>query len=90
MPAKKEKLQTGEDLNQLETIFLMQDASNTKSDVTVTLNGVNYQLQRGKPVQVPKFIKLVLDHSYRQQMAASELSSRLCGSFSDKMRQIEG
>lgn len=88
MPAKKEAKEVIDNMQSLEPVFLMQDTSGMKSDVTVTFNGVNYQIQRGKHVLVPKFLKLVLDHSYRQQMAAEEYSQKLCSEYTERVDKL--
>ena len=75
-------------LNRLEPVSHIQDNQNYKDDVTVTYNGVNYQIQRGKQVMVPKFLKLILEESYRQQMAAADFSANLSESFEQKTKQL--
>lgn len=76
--------------NQTETVTLLKDNNNYKDDVTITHNGTNYQIQRGVPVRVPLFIKLILDESYRQQMAAESYSERLSREFHSKQSDFEG
>ena len=68
--------------------MLVKDNQNYKDDVTVTYNGVNYQIQRGKQVMVPKFLKLILEESYRQQMAAADFSAGLSETFAEKTKQL--
>ncbi len=46
-------------------------------DVTVTLNGVNYQIKRGECVSVPRSVALILERSEKQSRAARELVDRL-------------
>lgn len=46
-------------------------------DVTVTFNGVNYQILRGVSVKVPKSVALILERSEKQSQAAQELVDRL-------------
>lgn len=75
-------------LNRLEPVMLMKDNQNYKDDVTVTYNGVNYQIQRGKQVMVPKFLKLILEDSHRQQMRAADFSAGLSEAFEQKTKQF--
>lgn len=75
-------------LNRLEPVLLVKDNHNYKDDVTVTYNGVNYQIQRGKQVMVPKFLKLIIEESYRQQMAAADFSANLSEYFEQKTKQL--
>lgn len=89
MDKTSEALIQHEFLNRMETVMLMKDNNNYKDDVTITYNGVNYQIQRGKPVQVPMFLKLILEDSYRQQLAATEFSEALNRSFEEKTRRVE-
>lgn len=46
-------------------------------DVTVTLNGVNYQIQRGVSVKVPRSVAMIIERSEKQSQAAQELVDRL-------------
>ena len=65
------------------TVTLLKDNYNYKDDVTITYNGVNYQIQRGVPVQVPMFIKLILEDGFRQQLTADNYSEKLSKVFRD-------
>ena len=44
---------------------------------TVNLNGVNYQIQAGVRVEIPKGVAEILDHALEQRQAANELSDDL-------------
>ena len=44
---------------------------------TVNLNGVNYQVQVGVQVMVPKGVAEILDNALEQRMAANELQDEL-------------
>lgn len=76
--------------DKLVTVTLIKDNNNYKDDVTITYNGTNYQIQRGIPVQVPMYIKLILEDGYRQQMAADAYSEKLSHEFSKKTDEIGG
>ena len=71
------------------SVFLMKDDLRYTDDVTVTYNGVNYQVKRGVPVEVPRFIKLILDDSFRQKTAAAEFSKQLEDSFYFKTERVQ-
>lgn len=90
MAAKKSKVITktaGTDyFRQPVTVTLLKDNFNYKDDVTITYNGVNYQIQRGIPVQVPMFIKLILEDGFRQQLTADNYSEKLSKVFQDKAK----
>ncbi|MBQ3054275.1 MAG: hypothetical protein IJC89_05170 [Clostridia bacterium] len=70
------------------TVTLIKDNNNYKDDVTITYNGVNYQIQRGVPVEVPMFIKLILEDGFRQQMEANAYSEKLSHEFGVKAKEI--
>lgn len=58
------------DYNQKVTIQLFKDNDKYKDDVHVCLNGKNYIIQRGIPVEVPLAVKMVLDNSAAQSESA--------------------
>ncbi len=60
-------------------VMLMKDNNRYKDDVTVTVNGVNYQIQRGVPVTVPRSVALVLERSHNQELAAQAFLESLKG-----------
>ena len=47
--------------------------------VTVTVNGTNYQIQRGVQVMVPRCVALVLERSRLQELAAQKYMESLKG-----------
>lgn len=54
-------------------IKLFKDPGEYKDDVFVAVNGMRYQIQRGEEVEVPDFVKEVLDNSERQDLKTAEL-----------------
>ena len=72
----------------LVTVTLLKDNNNYKDDVTITYNGTNYQIKRGIPVQVPMYIKLILEDACRQQMVADAYSEKLKDNFVDKTNKM--
>lgn len=79
---------TGNYFKKLVTVTLLKDNNNYKEDVTITYNGTNYQIKRGIPVQVPMYIKLILEDGYRQQMCADAYSEKLKDEFVGKTERI--
>lgn len=71
-------------IGRTETIVLIKDSERYSEDLTVTHNGKNYLIKRGVPVEVPMFLKLIIEDSYRQQMAASDLTRKLENEFAHK------
>lgn len=60
-------------------VMLIKDNSRYKDDVTVTVNGTNYQIQRGISVMVPRCVALVLERSHRQELEAQAYVESLKG-----------
>lgn len=59
-------------LEELVPITLFKDEDKYKDDVIVGVNGKIWQIQRGKEVMVPRYIKQILDNSRRQDQVATE------------------
>ena len=62
---------------ELVPICLIRDNGKYKDDVTVTLNGVNYQIKRGVKVEVPRKVALVLEQSSMQEANAQQMIEKL-------------
>ena len=60
-------------------VILNKDNNRCKDDLTVTVNGTNYQIQRGFSVMVPRCVALVLERSNKQEMAAQAYLDSLKG-----------
>lgn len=60
-------------------VMLIKDNAKYKDDVTVTVNGVNYQIQRGVQVSVPRKVALVLERSHLQELDAQAYMDSLKG-----------
>jgi hypothetical protein len=85
-----EKIETGEAENvsvtdtadtekpaepELVKVKLFKDNRRYKGDVFVSVNGRNYQIQRGVEVEVPAEVAEVLEHSQRQDdLAATKIA----------------
>ena len=82
MAAQKAKTQT-EQLeafyDELVPVMLIKDNAKYKDDLTVTLNGTNYQIQRGVQVMVPRRVALVLERSHSQEVEAQAYVESLKG-----------
>lgn len=80
MTAKKSKEKITEAYyNEPVPVMLIKDNSRYRDDVTVTVNGVNYQIQRGVSVMVPRCVALVLERSRRQETEAQAYVESLKG-----------
>ncbi|HIV86148.1 MAG TPA: hypothetical protein H9900_04990 [Candidatus Monoglobus merdigallinarum] len=58
--------------NEPVPIMLVKDNWKYKDDLTVTLNGTNYQIKRGVPVNVPRKVALVIERSHKQELEAEK------------------
>ncbi len=67
---KTNKPNTDAFYKELVPVMLIKDNSRYKEDVTVTVNGINYQIQRGVAVMVPRCVALVLERSHKQELEA--------------------
>lgn len=52
-------------------IMLFEDGDKYKDDVFVAVNGKTFQIKRGEPVKVPRYVKEVLDNAAKQNKAAN-------------------
>ena len=57
---------------EMVTIKLFKDNDKYKNDVFVSRNGVNYQIQRGVEVKVPKGIAEILANSEKMDQKTAE------------------
>ncbi len=69
----KKEADPAAELKELAPVRLLKDRAHT-DDVIVRVNGYAYQIQRGKLVNVPKYIKEVLDHKELQEQEALDRS----------------
>lgn len=56
---------TDEYLNEKVPCIIRKPENSEEAFTTVTVNGVNYQIQFNKQVLVPRFVKEVIDNSYK-------------------------
>lgn len=53
-------------------LFLVKDKRKRSDDLTVTVNGTNYQIRRGIQVSVPRCVALAVERSHKQESDAEE------------------
>lgn len=58
-------------------VFLMKDGGKYKDDLTVTVNGKNYQIRRGQTVMVPRKVALIIERGREQEMRAQQMMESL-------------
>ncbi|MBQ7109149.1 MAG: hypothetical protein IJN99_02155 [Clostridia bacterium] len=79
MATKAKKPNTEAFYNEAVPVMLIKDNAKYKDDLTVTVNGTNYQIQRGVQVMVPRCVALVLERSRLQELAAQKYMESLKG-----------
>uniref|UniRef100_UPI00402525FA hypothetical protein n=1 Tax=Eubacterium sp. TaxID=142586 RepID=UPI00402525FA len=82
---KKEQLDR---MNEKVTIKLFKDNGKYKDDLTVTVNGITYQIQRGKTVEVPRYIADVIAQSERQDTQTANMLEKLVNDFNEKTKKL--
>lgn len=65
--------------NEKVPVMLIKDNAKYKDDVTVTVNGVNYQIRRGVQLMVPRKVALVLERANEQEAEAQAYMDSLKG-----------
>ena len=80
---EKQEREYFEELVEVELFF---DGVKYKDDVIVNINGKAWQIQRGVPVKVPRFVKEVLDSSAKQDAATRRMVQKLTADFVEKTR----
>lgn len=78
---EKKEREYYEELVEVELFF---DGTKYKDDVIVNVNGKAWQIQRGVPVKVPRFVKAVLDSSATQDVATNRMIRELSTKFEEK------
>lgn len=76
-----EETKPGAPAEELVTVKLFKDNERYKDDVFVAVNGQRFQIQRGVPVQVPKYVADVLEQSMEQDTATSQMMERESAEF---------
>lgn len=74
-------------LAELVPYFAFKDNDKYKDDITVSVNGYTYQIQRGKHVMIPRFVLHVIENSERQRAASVDYSQGLIDDFDKKSKQ---
>ena len=78
-----EAVPAGPDPNELVTVRLFRDTERYRDDVFVAVNGKRFQIKRGVEVQVPRYVKEVLDHSMNQDLYAAQMLEELVAKYKE-------
>lgn len=76
---KSTKMSIEKYYKELVPVMLTKDNNRYKEAVTVTVNGINYQIQRGVSVMVPRCVALALERSRLQELEAQAYVDSLKG-----------
>lgn len=71
-------------LNERVPFQALYDGERYKDDIVVTINGKAWQIQRGKPVMIPRFVYMEIMDAERQKGVASVVSQ----GFEDKYKSL--
>ncbi len=71
---KNKKVNQEKFLNERISFIAMKDNDKYKDDIIVTINGTNWQIQRGKKVMIPRFVYFAIEDAERQKMHAADVS----------------
>lgn len=69
-------------------VKLFKDNGNYKDDVFVGVNGENYQIQRGKEVEVPWYVAEVLEHSERMDNETDQKIAEIVENAAEKESKL--
>ena len=64
---------TTDRLQEMVTITLQSDNTEFKDDAVVIINGKTWLIERGVPVQVPRFVALAIQNSVEQRYRARKM-----------------
>lgn len=76
-------------LNERIPFTAFKDNDKYKDDILVTINGKNWQIQRGKTVFIPRYVYDALEASERQKGVAAEISEGFSDQYEGKRGQLE-
>lgn len=82
-PTKEE----AEIANELVPITIPKDRDHM-DDVVVMVNGKAYQIQRGKSVEVPRFVAEVIWNSWKQEADTADYVNGLQDEFESKSKEM--
>lgn len=77
-------------LKELVEIKLFIDNDRYKDDLIVMHNGKAYQIQRGVPVMVPRFIKEIIDQSEEQDGKTARMINDYHNQYEEKAKNFIG
>ena len=83
-PEAVEAMAAANPAEELVTIRLFKDDDRYSDDVFVAVNGRRFQIRRGEEVQVPRYVKDVLDHSQKQDLHTARMMEKLVQDYATK------
>ena len=86
----KAKIQRENYLNERVPVTLKRPESEKKDFLTVTVNGVNYQIAYGKQVLVPRFVAEIIRESEKNEQIAQSNADEKAQEFAAGKSSLEG
>lgn len=85
---EKRRQQALDRMNDKVEITLFKDTGKYSEDVTVTINGVTYQIQRGVPVEVPRYVADIIRQSEKQDLHTANMIQKLTSEYEKKAKNM--
>lgn len=86
--AEKKPAEKKNDPNELVEFEAFYDGENYKDDIFVAVNGRRWQIKRGVPVKIPRYVYEVIKNSAEQDRATAELMDRESRSYASATRAL--
>lgn len=84
LTAEEKKKDQEKYMNQKVPFKAMLDGDKYSDDITVTINGKNWVIERGKRVMIPRYVYNALEAHERQRAVAAHTSSKYNNRYKDK------
>lgn len=85
--AKKTEIKK-EVAEELVEVYLFKDNNKYKDDVLVGCNGEFIQIKRGENVKIPRKFAEILEHSKRQDLAATKVIEKAISQADQKLADL--
>ena len=86
--ADKKKSEVKNDPNELVEFEAFKDDDKYKDDIYVAVNGRRWQIKRGVPVKIPRYVYEVIKNSAEQDRATADLMERESSKYATEVRAL--
>ena len=90
MSKKENKVTTNDYLNERVPVILKRPESEKKEFRTVSVNGVNFQIEYGRQVMVPRYIAEIIAESEKNEQIAKDNADKRAEEFAMGKSSLEG